>query len=65
MSKYADLRWKIADLEKALEKERNFSERLVEEMQKQEWKLRARDNEIKELKALLHSISETMGDNNG
>lgn len=65
MSKYADLRWKIADIEKDLEKERNFSERMVEELRKLDWKLRAKDNEIEELKALLKSISEKVGDNNG
>ena len=62
MSKYADLRWKIADLEKDLEKERNFSERMVEELRKLDRKLRAKDNEIEELKALLKSISEKVGE---
>ena len=53
VSKYADLRWKIADLEKELEKRDIFEEELVGLLCKQARKIDVKDAEIEELKALL------------
>ena len=53
MSKYADLRWKIADLETELEKRDIFEEELVDLLYKQARKIDVKDAEIEELKALL------------
>lgn len=53
MSKYADLRWKIADLEKELEKRDIFEEELVDLLCKQARKIDVKEAEIERLKALL------------
>ena len=53
MSRYADLRWKIADLEKELEKAEHFNELAMKHVCGMARQIDAKDAEIKELKALL------------
>lgn len=62
MSKYADLRWKIADLEKALEEEKIYNKKLREDIEQYIRLLYARDNEIKELRQVISAVNKG-GDN--
>ena len=56
MSRYADLRWKIADLEKALEKEKNCTERLFKELSKKDLQIASRDKEIENLRDMINRL---------
>lgn len=62
MSKYANLRWKIADLEKALEEEKVYSKKLREDIEQYIRLLYARDNEVKELRQVISAVNKG-GDN--
>ena len=56
MSKYADLRWKIADLEKALEQEKTYSKKLRGDMEKYILMVYEKDKIIDELTALVRKL---------
>ena len=60
MSKYADLRCQIADLEKELEVERSHNKKLMEEVRWHGWQILAKDKEIEELKDMLKKVGEKM-----
>ena len=59
MSKYADLRWKIADLEKAPKEEKIYSQRLREDIERYIRMMYAKDNAIKELKQIISALGDS------
>ena len=56
MSKYADLRWKIADLEKELERVKNAYRVLEEYRDKKVIELYCKEKEIEELRNKIKSL---------
>ena len=63
MSRYSDLRWRIADLEKALEEEKALNNRLMKEVNRHWLEVRAKDATIEELNALLNKLTKKNGEN--
>ena len=61
MSRYADLRFKIVDLEKELEREKAHSNRLFERLRTLGLTIVARDKEISNLKGIIHKLCEKLG----
>ena len=53
MSRYADLRWKIADLEKKIEEEKIINKRLNEDLWMKHFEIHEKDNEIAMLKKII------------
>ena len=61
MSRYADLRWKVVDLEKELEREKAHSNRLFERLRMLDLTIVSKDKEIDNLKGIIHKLCEKLG----
>lgn len=61
MSRYADLRWKIADLEKKIEEEKIINRRLNEDLRIKYYEIHAKENEIEQLKTIIEKIKPVDG----
>lgn len=61
MSRYADLRWKVVDLEKELEREKAHSNRLYERLRMLDLEIVSKDKEIDNLKGIIHKLCEKLG----
>ena len=58
MSKYADLRWRIVDLEKALETEKTINKRYKQDLEVYVWRIHEQDKEIERLSELVAKLGE-------
>ena len=56
MSKYSDLRWKIADMEKALAEEKAYSKGLRKDLERYVWQIYEKDKEINELVEMVKRL---------
>lgn len=61
MSRYADLRWKVVDLEKELEREKAHANRLFERLTRLDRTIVSKDKEIDNLKGIIHKLCEKLG----
>lgn len=62
MSRYSDLRWKIADLEKKLEEEKIYNKKLKDELEHKVLIIYSLEKEIKKMHEIICSMKA--GDNN-
>lgn len=62
MSRYSDLRWKIADLEKKLEEEEVYNKKLKDELEHKVLTIYSLEKDIKEMHEIIRSMKA--GDNN-
>lgn len=65
MSRYADLRWKIADLEKELEAEKTYSRKLLKDMERYILMIYQKDKDIEMMKCALEKMHTKDGADNG
>ena len=56
MSKYADLRWKIADLEKKLEEEKIINKRYQQEISNLLFQIYDKDKECEEMASVIKRL---------
>ena len=62
MSRYSDLRWKIADLEKKLEEEKIYNKKLKDELEHKVLIIYSLEKDIEEMHEIIRSMKA--GDNN-
>lgn len=58
MSRYSDLRWKIADLEKELEEEKIYNKKLHESLREYSLMIHAQDKTIEELRQVISAVKK-------
>ena len=63
MSRYADLRWRIVDLEKELEEEKIHSRKLLRDLELYIQMIYDKDKDLETLKMALEKISKRGADN--
>jgi hypothetical protein len=61
MSRYSDLRWKIADLEKELEEEKIYNKKLLGQIETYIHMICDQEKTIEELKQLISAVNKVGG----